>query len=103
MSLFDKFHKKRSVSRKMGWEVYPASKRATGWKEFGIGKKKLSWGGKRTGQCFYTKDPGLAKKIEQTLGNEGTKDVIVCEVDNPGAETPRKSFIINAPWKRERK
>jgi len=100
MSLFDRFRKKRSITRKMGWEVYPCSKRSTKWKEFGIGQKRFKF--RRHGKAgagFYTKDAGLAKQIEQTFGNEGTKDVIVCEVDNPGAESPRKSFIINAPWK----
>jgi len=100
MSLFDKFRKTRGISRKKGWEVYPCSRRSTKWKEFGIGQRRFQWHRQgKAGGGFYTKDAGLAKQIEQTLGNEGSKDVIVCEVDNPGAESPRKSFIINAPWK----
>ena len=103
MSLFDRFRKKRKVTREKGYEVYPASKRATGWDEIHFKGKDLKFGGgPGRMKSFYTKDAGLAREMRDYLGPEkGTGDVIVCEVDNPGAESPRKSFIINAPWKRD--
>ena len=103
MSIFDKFRKKRSVTRKKGWEIYPASKRATEWDELHFKGKKLKFGNIGPGsKGFYTKDAGLAREIEEHLSmSKGSGDVIVCEVDNPGAEHPRKSFIINAPWKKD--
>jgi len=102
MSIFDKFRKKRTVARKKGWEFYPASKRAADWDEIHFKGRKLKFGNIGPGsKGFYTKDPGLARELTEHLSMEkGSGDLISCEVDNPGAEMPRKSFIINAPWKK---
>ena len=103
MSLFDRFRKKRKVTREKGYEVYPASKRATEWDEIHFKGRDVKFGGKPGNmRSFYTKDAGFAREMKDYLGQKGTGDVVVCEVDNPGAESPRKSFIINAPWKKEK-
>lgn len=101
MGLFERFRKKRSVTRKKGWEFYPASKRATDWDEIHFRGKRLKFGNIGPGsKAFYTEDSGLARELTEHLSMEkGSGDLISCEVDNPGAKSPRKSFIINAPWK----
>lgn len=105
MSLFDKFRKKRSVTRKKGWEFYPASKRATDWDEIHFRGRKLKFGNIAPGsKAFYTEDSGLARELTEHLSMEkGSGDLISCEVDNPGAKSPRRVFQVPAmPWEKEK-
>ena len=46
MSLFDRFRKKRKVTREKGYEVYPASKRAAEWDEIHFKGRDVKFGGK---------------------------------------------------------
>jgi hypothetical protein len=89
-----------STTRKKGFEVYKASKRAWDWDSIHMDGRTMDFG-KQT-KAFYTEDPGLAREIESKIGKHGTGDVVVCEVDNPGTRSARRSFIINAPWKRSK-
>ena len=95
-----------SVSRKKQFEIIKASKRSKNIKGFIVGRgggKRLAFG-KSGGLILH--DAGIANEIEQKYGNEGSKDVVVVEVDdldtaaeNRGGKSTRKSFVINAPWK----
>ena len=91
---------KKGVQRKKGWEIYKASKRV--WdddvKGIDVGGKQVKFGPNRS---FFTRDPTLADEINKTVGNEGSRDVVVCEVDNPGPHWPRRVFQIpELPWKK---
>ena len=35
----------------------------------------------RSGESFYLSDEGMAKEVQQTLGQDGTKDVVVSGLD----------------------
>lgn len=100
MGLFERYRKKRSVTREKGWEIYPASKRAMDWDSIHFKGRDLKFGNQGGMKSFFTRDSGLAREITESLSMEkGSGDVVVCEVDNPGTKNPRKVFSINAPWK----
>jgi len=94
-----------SVQRKKSWEVIKASKdHFTGLGidgKFGPGHfRKFGKSG-----AFVTHDEGEANYIKETFGSRsktGDGSVVVCEVDNAGTRAPRRAFVINAPWKREK-
>jgi len=85
------------TTRKKGFEVYKASKRAWDWDEIRMDGRTMKFGKQSKG--FYTEDSGLAREIESKIGKYGTGDVVVCEVDNPGPKRSRRVFTIRAPWR----
>ena len=98
-----KEHKKKRVKGEKSWEIMKASQKP--WSEFNaieVDGKRLDFG--RQTNALRVTDKALARDIQQTLGGRpGEADVVVVEVDDVPTNTertPRKSFIINAPWKK---
>ena len=95
-----KEHKKKRVKGEKSYEIYKASQRP--WSQFNainVDGKRLEFG--RQTNALRVTDKALARDIKQALGGRpGEADVVVVEVDDvPTKGSPRKSFIINAPWK----
>jgi hypothetical protein len=85
-----------ATNRKKLFEVLPMRPEIEG---IGVGGKMYKFG--KDAQMFTTQDAGLAKDIEQLYGKEGSRDVVVCEVDNGPGLTPRRVFSVPVlPWKR---
>ena len=94
-----------NVQRKKSYEVVRASQdNFTGIGLDGkYGKKHFRKFGEHG--AFVTHDAGEAKYIEEAFGSHsktGDGSVVVCEVDNAGSRVPRRAFVINAPWKRDK-
>ena len=90
-----------NVQRKKSYEVVKASQdKFTG---LGLPGGKFRKFGKQG--AFVTHDAGEAAYIEEAFGSHsktGDCSVMVVEVDNAGSRAPRRAFVINAPWKKEK-
>jgi hypothetical protein len=88
-----------ATNRKKVFEVLPMKGDLKG---IGVNGKMYKFG--KDAQMFTTQDAGLAKDIEQIYGSHsetGSRDVVVCEVDNGAGLTPRRVFSVPVlPWKR---
>jgi len=98
-----KEHKKKRVKGEKSYEIYRASQKP--WSQFNainVDGKRLEFG--RQTNAMRVTDRKLAMDIKQTLGGRpGEAEVVVVEVDDVPTNTeraPRKSWIINAPWKK---
>ena len=92
-----------TTSRKKQWEIIPRSKRATTVKGLIIGGKRRKLGS----AGMILTDAGEAKEVDQTIGDTGSKDFTVVEIDdadpkaeNRGGKRTRKLWIVNLPWKK---
>lgn len=88
-----------AVQRKMSFEVIKSTK--DGITALDVDGKLMKFG---SSGGFVVHDAGEAQYIEDAFGSHsktGSGDVVVCEVDNAGARSPRRVFSIAAPWKRE--
>ena len=90
-----------NVQRKKAFEIVKATKeKFTG---LGLPGGKFRKFGKQG--AFVTHDAGEARYIEEAFGSHsktGDGSVVVCEVDNAGSRIPRRAFVINAPWKKDK-
>lgn len=94
-----------STSRKKQWEIIPRSKRAANVEGLIIGGKRRKFGSAR---AMILTDPGEAREVDQSVGDRGSRDFTVVEVDdlakgeeNRGGKRFRKTFQVPAlPWKK---
>lgn len=88
-----------STNREKVFEVLPMKQDLMG---VAVDGKMYKFGKKA--KMFTTRDAGLAKQIDQMYGTAegGTRDVVICEVDNGRGVTPRRVFgVPRLPWKRD--
>jgi len=58
----------------------------------------------KNGRSFYVSDPGVAKDIEQSVGQRGSKDVIISEVPQVKNQNGHNYFFtVQKPECREEK
>jgi len=90
-----------NVQRKKSYEIVKASQE--NFTGLGLEGGEFRKFGKHG--AFVTHDAGEARYIEEAFGSHsktGDGSVVVCEVDNAVGLTPRRAFVINAPWKKEK-
>lgn len=90
-----------STVRKKVYEVVKASKKMSDIDGLEVDGRHYAFG---PSGAMVVKDKGVADAIEERFGGHsktGSRDVVVCEVDNAGSHYPRKVFSIRAPWKDE--
>ena len=89
-----------NVQRKKAWEVIKAS--TDRFDGLGLPDGKYRKFGPLDAMVLH--DPGEARYVEEAFGSyskTGDRSVVVCEVDNAVGLTPRRAFVINAPWKEQ--
>lgn len=86
------------VKSRQQWEVIKRTRRTdvTGVK---LGDRKFKFG---QGDMFVVDDPAIAKDLHQTVGQEGSDDVIVVPVEKSAGGRRRTWTVPALPWHEEK-